>query len=518
MNGRWSSARGVIISAMKDSIERLKRHEENESFTHDVFLSHSSADKAVVRELAERLRGDGVRVWFDEWEIKLGDSIMSKIESALDLSRVLVLCMSKNAFGSDWAELESQTFRFRDPLNKQRRFIPVRLDDAKLPGSLAQFLYADWQGAAREASYQRLLDACRPAAQTLIAKQSMARQMLEERKIPLGHSNAVRSVAISPVGHLSLFGTDDNIVYVCDVESGRYVSMLEGHVDSVLSVAWSADGRLAISGSKDHSVHVWDVASACCVHVLRGHSDWVTCVASRHRCAQALSGSYDGTIRVWDVNSGECLYVLNGHSSRVNSLALSPDGRFALSASDDRTIRTWDIESGRCMRVLKGHSSGVNSVAWSNDDTLVLSGSLDRTVRVWDLESGLCRYALEGHKYTVYSVAWSADSRRAFTGSLDNTIREWDVESGRCVRVLKGHADSVLSVTSCNIPMRKCCWLGKVRRGKRDCRCVWLRIVGRKATPLWALGQHSGHSVSTAKMASNARFGCGTSADKPISD
>ena len=44
--------------------------------------------------------------------------------------RVLVLCMSANAFGSDWAQLEAGTFRFRDPLNKQRRFIPLPLDDA----------------------------------------------------------------------------------------------------------------------------------------------------------------------------------------------------------------------------------------------------------------------------------------------------------------------------------------------------------------------------------------------------
>ena len=34
-----------------------------ELFPYDVFLSHSSKDKAVVRELAERLREDGLRVW-----------------------------------------------------------------------------------------------------------------------------------------------------------------------------------------------------------------------------------------------------------------------------------------------------------------------------------------------------------------------------------------------------------------------------------------------------------------------
>jgi hypothetical protein len=130
-------------------------------FEYDVFLSHSSKDKTVVRELVKRLREDGLKVWFDEWLIKPGDSIPAKLEEGLEQSRVLVLCMSANAFGSDWAQMESGTFRFRDPLNKQRRFIPLRLDDVPIKGSLAQFLYIDWCAANREQQYVKLLDACR---------------------------------------------------------------------------------------------------------------------------------------------------------------------------------------------------------------------------------------------------------------------------------------------------------------------------------------------------------------------
>jgi len=76
-------------------------------FTHDVFLSHSSDDKTIAREIAERLRDDGIRVWFDQWEILPDDSIPAQIEAGLEHSRVLVLCMSANAFGSDWAQLEA---------------------------------------------------------------------------------------------------------------------------------------------------------------------------------------------------------------------------------------------------------------------------------------------------------------------------------------------------------------------------------------------------------------------------
>ena len=135
-----------------------------EDFQFDVFLSHSAKDKPVVRDLAARLQRDGVRVLLDEEQIKPGDSIPAKIEAGLEHSRVLVLCMSANAFGSDWAQLEAGTFRFRDPLNKERRFIPLRLDDAPIKGSLAQFLYINWRTADHEREYAKLLEACRHPA------------------------------------------------------------------------------------------------------------------------------------------------------------------------------------------------------------------------------------------------------------------------------------------------------------------------------------------------------------------
>jgi len=64
----------------------------------------------VVRPLAERLRADGGKVWFDEWALKPGDSIemnqpkTAKTEEGLERLRVLVLCLSSHAFGSDWSQ------------------------------------------------------------------------------------------------------------------------------------------------------------------------------------------------------------------------------------------------------------------------------------------------------------------------------------------------------------------------------------------------------------------------------
>lgn len=132
-----------------------------EGFSHDVFLSHCSKDKAIVRSLAKRLKKSGIRVWFDEWEIAPGDSIPAKIEEGLARSYVILFCMSANVPDSDWAQYERNTYRYEDPLNKGRRFIPLRLDGAPIRKALAQFHYIDWRPECREGSYAKLLAACR---------------------------------------------------------------------------------------------------------------------------------------------------------------------------------------------------------------------------------------------------------------------------------------------------------------------------------------------------------------------
>lgn len=412
----------------------------SDAFEFDVFLSHSSSDKPAARELAKRLREDGLRVWFDEWQIQPGDMIGLKIEEGLEKSRTLVLVMSRRAFASEWVSLERQTAMFRDPTNAKRRFIPLRLDDTEIRDTLRQFAYIDWRKPTPD-QYERLRRACHT---TEVAAPRDPIQNVSPVMIGETHKSEVVWVAVAPDGRRAISAHHDWLLRVWDLESGKLTTSLKGHSDSVRGVAMTADGRTAISGSYDRTVRTWNLESGLS-ETLSGHTDGVTRVAVTPDGRLAASASYDRTVRLWNLETRRCSAVLKGHTGAVHGVALSPDGSLVASASVDRTVRIWAAESGEPLYTLRGHSERVVSVAFSRKDQVV-SSSHDQTLRLWDLKTGRLGATIEGHTDVVWGIALTADGHWAISGSWDKTVRVWGLADLKPVAILTGHRGHVSGV------------------------------------------------------------------------
>lgn len=76
-------------------------------YTRDAFISYASEDKeSIARPLAERLRSLGLRVWFDEYELTMGDRLREKIDEGLRASRYGVVILSPSFFAKKWPQHE----------------------------------------------------------------------------------------------------------------------------------------------------------------------------------------------------------------------------------------------------------------------------------------------------------------------------------------------------------------------------------------------------------------------------
>jgi hypothetical protein len=73
----------------------------------DVFISHASEDKdEFVRPLAAALTSLGLKVWYDEWTLTIGDSLRRKIDEGLAKSDYGVVILSNQFFDKDWPQAE----------------------------------------------------------------------------------------------------------------------------------------------------------------------------------------------------------------------------------------------------------------------------------------------------------------------------------------------------------------------------------------------------------------------------
>jgi TIR domain len=109
----------------------------------NVFLSHSRADKPLARRIAVDLSMSGIKVWFDEWKIKVGHSITQCIERGLDDADFVIVLLTSHSVSSGWVQKEWRS-RIGDEASSHGIYIlPVLAEDCEIPRLLKDKKYAD---------------------------------------------------------------------------------------------------------------------------------------------------------------------------------------------------------------------------------------------------------------------------------------------------------------------------------------------------------------------------------------
>ncbi len=108
---------------------RIQHSETPKSLTvnkeYDVFISHSSEDKVdFVRPLTVELQQLGIKVWYDEFELKMGDSLRRKIDQGLINSRYGIVVLSSSFFKRDWTNYELDGFVNKE-MNGLKVILPI---------------------------------------------------------------------------------------------------------------------------------------------------------------------------------------------------------------------------------------------------------------------------------------------------------------------------------------------------------------------------------------------------------
>lgn len=108
---------------------------KNSEKKYDVFISYASEDKdSFVRALAVELERYSIRVWYDEFTMKLGDSLTKLIDTGLQSCRYGVIVLSKHFLEKNWPDYEYRSLLSRQ-VNGENVILPllygISVDDVR---------------------------------------------------------------------------------------------------------------------------------------------------------------------------------------------------------------------------------------------------------------------------------------------------------------------------------------------------------------------------------------------------
>ncbi len=270
-----------------------------------------------------------------------------------------------------------------------------------------------------------------------------------------GHTSHLTDMAFLPDGLHCLAASNDKMVHVWEIESGKEVRRLN-HESPAHCLAVSGDGRYILSGSgqtpratptdnqpasQDCLVRLWESATGKEVRSYQGHSKPVTSVAFAADARQVVSCAlFENGARIWDMESGQEVRRINKFpAGGPGHLNVTPDGRYALFNDNSSYLRLYDLQADKEARRFKTPVvSTSDAVLFADGRHAVSTGGgvppkdgkwpkVDCVFRLWEVPEGreLARFEAEGGG--LGRVFVTGDGRNAITLRGDGVVQVWDL-------------------------------------------------------------------------------------------
>jgi hypothetical protein len=127
------------------------------NLSEKVFISHASKDKNFVNRLVSDLAAHGVPIWYDKFDVRLGDSIPGKISSGISEAKYFLIVLSPAAVKSKWGQEELNAALMRQVASAGTFPLPVLVEDCEVPPLLGHRRFADFR-EGYEAGLEELLE------------------------------------------------------------------------------------------------------------------------------------------------------------------------------------------------------------------------------------------------------------------------------------------------------------------------------------------------------------------------
>jgi WD40 repeat protein len=250
---------------------------------------------------------------------------------------------------------------------------------------------------------------------------------------------------LSPDGKTVALGTDDAVVRVWDVTSGKELPSLSGHQGQARAVAFGRDGKTVLTGGSDPFVLVWDWPAGKLRRKLdlgdtRGIEN-MDVSADGKRAEITIWG--ERALRFYDLKTGKELPpAVEAHRGPVYGMVVTSNSQL-VSAGLDNTIRIWDLRTGRHLRAIRtDYPVGASTLAVSADGRLIATADFNLgQVVLHERDTGKVVRTIETGGRMVSHVAFAptgsllaVSGDKGGTGGSEPFLAFWDADNGREIR------------------------------------------------------------------------------------
>lgn len=274
-------------------------------------------------------------------------------------------------------------------------------------------------------------------------KQQLSWQKAKLRRTLSGHSDSVKSIAISPDGYSFASGSYDKTIKLWALPTGELLCTLTGHTKRINCIAISPDGQTLASSSEDMTIKLWALPTGDLLRTIIVRKGIVRSLNFSPN-GQTLISSSGLEIKFWAVLTGRSIGTLVGHSNSARLVNFSPDGKSCVIGSLDGTLELWNPHSGKRLRRFLTPAGAITSVAFSPDGQTLASGS-NRIIEIWNPDTGKRLHTFSSQQSGSVYLAFSPDSR-TLASSSGRSIDLWNLPSAQRIFSLSRHYKPVQSL------------------------------------------------------------------------
>ena len=257
-----------------------------------------------------------------------------------------------------------------------------------------------------------------------------------------GHSGKVRVLEYSAEADLLASIDTDGKLIVRHTTDWKPAQQLQTTPGTAPFFAMSGNGKAIVVRETKQTLALWDVASGKQTKIWSTPPGLLTiyALAVDPHGRFAVSGNRTGRIRIRDFSKHEDRFA-NANRLSIPKAALSDNGTQVVLMDPGTHLHTWDFNT-HTMRRVRATRSGMVCVDVSADGSTLVTAGTTWKPAVFDIKSGkMLSHPKQGHTNIVHAVAYSHDGSMIASGASDHLIWLWDAKSmaGKATKWERSH-------------------------------------------------------------------------------